>query len=437
MVLISTITIISSILVFLTVIIVLVSVLLFTKSKLAPSGKIKIMINGEKELVVDGGNTVLSTLSDAGIFLPSACGGGGTCVQCTCQVHKGGGGILPTEKPHFSRKQIADNFRLGCQVKVKEDMEIEIPEEVFGVKEWEATVVSNYNVATYIKEFIVEVPEDMDYKAGGYIQIKIPAGEVKYSDMDIKAHPTDHPGAPDKFEKDWAEGKMAIRNLVMRNDDEAVRAYSMASYPAEGRKIMLNVRVAAPPWDRAGNKWMDVNPGVASSYIFGLKEGDKVTISGPYGEFFINESDAEMIYIGGGAGMAPMRSHLYELFKTLKTGRKVTYFYGGRSRAELFYIHYFRDLEKDFPNFKFHLVLSDALPEDKWIEKKDLDDPEGDGFVGFVHQVVIDKFLTHHEAPEDIELYFCGPPLMNQAVLKMADDWGIPDENVRFDDFGG
>ena len=437
MVLISTITIISSILVFLTVIIVLVSVLLFTKSKLAPSGKIKIMINGEKELVVDGGNTVLSTLSDAGIFLPSACGGGGTCVQCTCQVHKGGGGILPTEKPHFSRKQIADNFRLGCQVKVKEDMEIEIPEEVFGVKEWEAKVVSNYNVATYIKEFIVEVPEDMDYKAGGYIQIKIPAGEVKYSDMDIKAHPTDHPGAPDKFEKDWAEGKMAIRNLVMRNDDEAVRAYSMASYPAEGRKIMLNVRVAAPPWDRVGNKWMDVNPGVASSYIFGLKEGDKVTISGPYGEFFINESDAEMLYIGGGAGMAPMRSHLYELFKTLKTGRKVTYFYGGRSRAELFYIHYFRDLEKDFPNFKFHLVLSDALPEDKWIEKKDLDDPEGDGFVGFVHQVVIDKFLTHHEAPEDIELYFCGPPLMNQAVLKMADDWGIPDENVRFDDFGG
>ena len=420
-----------------TVIIVLVSVLLFTKSKLAPSGKIKIMINGEKELVVDGGNTVLSTLSDAGIFLPSACGGGGTCVQCTCQVHKGGGGILPTEKPHFSRKQIADNFRLGCQVKVKEDMEIEIPEEVFGVKEWEATVVSNYNVATYIKEFIVEVPEDMDYKAGGYIQIKIPAGEVKYSDMDIKAHPTDHPGAPDKFEKDWAEGKMAIRNLVMRNDDEAVRAYSMASYPAEGRKIMLNVRVAAPPWDRAGNKWMDVNPGVASSYIFGLKEGDKVTISGPYGEFFINESDAEMLYIGGGAGMAPMRSHLYELFKTLKTGRKVTYFYGGRSRAELFYIHYFRDLEKDFPNFKFHLVLSDALPEDNWVDKKDLDDPNGDGFTGFVHQVVIDKFLSKHEAPEDIELYFCGPPLMNQAVLKMADDWGIPDENVRFDDFGG
>ena len=430
-------TIISSIAVFLTVIIALVSILLFTKARLTPSGKIKININGEKELEVEAGNTILTTLSDAGIFLPSACGGGGTCIQCTCQVHKGGGGILPTEKPHFSRKQIAENYRLGCQVKVKEDMEITIPEEVFGVKEWEATVVSNYNVATYIKEFIVEIPEDMDYKAGGYIQIKIPACEVKYSEMDIAAHPTDHPGEGDKFEKDWAEGKMAIRNLVMKNEEEVVRAYSMASYPAEGRKIMLNVRVAAPPWDRANNKWLDVNPGVASSYIFGLKEGDKVTISGPYGEFFINESDAEMLYIGGGAGMAPMRSHLYELFKTLKTGRKVTYFYGGRSRAELFYIHYFRDLEKEFSNFKFHLVLSDALPEDNWIEKKNLDDTKGDGFVGFVHQVVIDKFLVNHEAPEDIELYFCGPPLMNQAVLKMADDWGIPDENVRFDDFGG
>mgnify|MGYP001312804577 FL=1 len=437
MILLSTSTIISSIVVFLTVIIALVSILLFTKSKLSPAGKIKLIINGEKELEVEGGNTVLTTLSDAGIFLPSACGGGGTCVQCTCQVHKGGGRILPTEKPHFSRKQISENFRLGCQVKVKEDMEIEIPEEVFGVKEWEATVVSNYNVATYIKEFIVEIPEDMDYKAGGYIQIKIPEGEVKFSEMDITAHPTDHPGEPEKFEKDWSEGNFAIRNLVMKNDEEVVRAYSMASYPDEGRKIMLNVRVAAPPWDRANNKWMDVNPGVASSYIFGLKEGDKVTISGPYGEFFINDSDAEMLYIGGGAGMAPMRSHLYELFKTLKTGRKVTYFYGGRSRAELFYIHYFRDLEKDFSNFRFHLVLSDALPEDNWKNKKNLDDPNGDGFTGFVHQVVIDEFLSKHEAPEDIELYFCGPPLMNQAVLKMADDWGIPDENVRFDDFGG
>ena len=430
-------TLISSIAVFLTVVLLLVSILLFVKKKLSPEGTITININGEKNIEVEGGDTLLTTLSNNGIFLPSACGGGGTCIQCTCQVNSGGGDILPTEKPHFSRKQISENFRLGCQVKVKENMEINIPEEVFGVKEWEATVVSNYNVATYIKEFIVEIPEDMNYKAGGYIQIKIPKCEVKYSDMDIKAHPTDHPGEPEKFETDWTSGSFAMRHLVMKNEEEVIRAYSMASYPDEGRKIMLNVRVAAPPWDRDKNQWTNVNPGIASSYIFGLKEGDKVTISGPYGEFFINESEAEMLYIGGGAGMAPMRSHLYELFKTLKTGRKVTFFYGGRSRAELFYIHYFRDLERDFKNFRFHLVLSDALPEDNWIEKNDLDDPDGDGFSGFVHQVGIDKFMKNHESPEDLELYFWGPPLMNQAVMKMADDWGIPDENVRFDDFGG
>ena len=367
--LISTTTIISSVVVFLTVIITLVSILLFTKSKLTPAGKLKLIINGEKELEVEGGNTVLTTLSDAVFFYHLLV----VVVELVFSVlvkFIKEEEILPTEKPHFSRKQIADNFRLGCQVKVKEDMEIEIPEEVFGVKEWEATVVSNYNVATYIKKFIVEIPEDMDYKAGGYIQIKVPAGEVKYSDMDIKAHPQDHPGEPDKFEEDWSKGSFAMRHLVMKNDDEIVRAYSMASFPAEGRKVMLNVRVLAPPWDREKNKWADINPGIASSYIFGLKEGDKVTISGHYGEFFINDSEAEMLYIGGGAGMAPMRSHLYELFKTIKTGRKVTFFYGGRSRAELFYIHYFRDLEKDFPNFKFHLVLSDAKPEDNWIEEE-------------------------------------------------------------------
>ena len=429
--------IITPIIVCLVVVLTLTAILLLAKTFLVSSGKVKITINGDKTIEVDGGSTLLTTLGNEGIFLPSACGGGGTCVQCTCQVHAGGGSILPTEEPHFSRKQIADNFRLGCQVKVKEDMEIEVEEEIMGIKEWEATVVSNYNVATYIKEFIVEIPEDMDYKAGGYIQIKIPKGETKFSDMDIKAHPQDHPGEPDKFEKDWAEGKFAIRDLVMKNDDEVVRAYSMASYPAEARNIMLNVRVAAPPWDRGKDAWMDVNPGVASSYIFNQKPGDKVTISGPYGEFFINDSEAEMLYVGGGAGMAPMRSHLYELFKTLKTGRKVSYWYGGRSRAELFYIHYFRDLEKDFPNFKFYMVLSDALPGDNWVEKKDINDPEGDGFIGFVHNAVIDQYLSNHDAPEDIEYYFCGPPMMNQAVLKMCDDWGVPPEQVRFDDFGG
>jgi len=418
------------------VILSLVGILLFVKAKISPSGKIKITINGDKVIEVNGGDTLLSTLSGAGIFLPSACGGGGTCIQCTCHVKSGGGEILPTEKPHFSRKDIADGIRLGRQVKVKEDMAIEVEEEVLGIKEWEAVVTSNFNVATYIKEFIVEIPEDMDYKAGGYIQIKIPKCEIKFSDMDVKAHPLDHPGEPDKFEKEWAEGPFALRHLVMKNPEEVVRAYSMASYPAEGRKIMLNVRVAAPPFDPKTKTWMNVNPGVASSYIFNLKEGDKAVVSGPYGEFFINESDAEMLYVGGGAGMAPMRSHLYELFKTLKTGRKVSYWYGGRSRAELFYIHYFRDLEKDFPNFKFHLVLSNATEADKWVNKKDVNDTEGDGFTGFVHQVVIDEYLSKHEAQEDIEFYFCGPPMMNQAVITMCDDWGVPPENVRFDDFG-
>ncbi len=421
---------------FLFVTLVLVAMLLFVKAKLAPSGKITIDINdGERVIEVDGGGTLLSTLSNSGIFLPSACGGGGTCVQCVCHVLEGGGNILPTEEPHFSRKQIAAHMRLGCQVKVKENMKIHVEEEVLGIKEWEATVVSNYNVATFIKEFIVEIPEDMDYKAGGYIQIKIPKCVVKYSDMDIAAHPQDHPGEPEKFKSDW--DKFGLWPLVMKNDEEVVRAYSMASYPAEGRRVMLNVRVATPPWDRARNAWMNVNPGIASSYIFNLKVGDKAVISGPYGEFFINESDAEMLYIGGGAGMAPMRSHLYELFKTIKTGRKVTYWYGGRSRGELFYIHYFRDLEKDFPNFKFYLVLSEPLETDNWVEKKSMDDPEGDGFLGFVHNAVIEQYLEKHESPEDIEFYFCGPPMMNQAVLKMCDEWGVPNENVRFDDFGG
>lgn len=428
-------TIIVTIIFFLAVVLSLVGLLLFVKAKLSPSGKLKITINNDKVLEVDGGGTLLSTLGNEGIFLPSACGGGGTCVQCICQVHEGGGNILPTETPHFSRKEIADNFRLGCQVKVKEDMNIQIHDEILGIKEWEAKVVSNYNVASFIKEFIVEIPEDMDYKAGGYIQIRVPACEVNFETMDITAHPEDHPGQPDKFKAEW--DKFKLWPLVMKNTEDTVRAYSMASYPAEGRKIMLNVRIATPPFDRKAGTWMKVNPGIASSYIFNLKPGDTAIISGPYGEFFINEeSDAEMLYIGGGAGMAPMRSHLYHLFKTLKTNRKVTYWYGGRSRAELFYIEHFRSLERDFPNFKFYLVLSEPLPEDNWTEKKSVED-DGDGFVGFVHQAVIDHHLKLHDAPEDIEFYFCGPPLMNQAVVKMTDEWGVPPENVRFDDFGG
>lgn len=428
-------TVIATVAAFLLVTLILVSLLLFVKQKLSPSGPVTIKINGEKEIEVASGGTLLSTLGGEKIFLPSACGGGGTCIQCECHVLSGGGEALPTEVPHFSRKELAQGARLSCQVKVKQDMEITIPEEVFGIKKWEATVVSNYNVATFIKEFVVEIPEDMNYKAGGYIQIEIPECEVKYADMDITAHPEDHPGEPDKFKADWE--KFGLWPLVMKNTELVERAYSMASYPAEGRRIMLNVRVATPPFDRAKGGWMDVNPGVASSFIFNLKVGDKCTISGPYGEFFINESDSEMLYVGGGAGMAPMRSHLYELFRTIKTGRKVTYWYGGRSKAELFYIHYFRALEKDFPNFKFYLALSEPLESDNWKIKTDINDEEGDGFVGFIHNCVIENYLKHHEAPEDIELYFCGPPLMNQAVQKMGEDFGIPDEHIRFDDFGG
>ena len=424
-----------SIVVFLIVIVLLVSMLLGAKAKLLPSGKVKITINGEKTIEVNTGGSLLSTLGNEKIFLPSACGGGGTCIQCECHVYSGGGEALPTETPHFTRKELAEGVRLGCQVKVKDNMDISIPEEIFGIKKWKAKVVSNYNVASFIKEFVVEIPEDMNYKAGGYIQIEIPKTEVPFKDMDITAHPQDHPGEPNKFQEEW--DKFGLWPLVMKNNETVERAYSMASYPAEGRRIMLNVRIATPPFDRSKGTWADVNPGIASSYIFGLKEGDEVTISGPYGEFFINEdSDTEMIYIGGGAGMAPMRSHLYQLFHTIKTGRKVSYWYGGRSRRELFYLHYFEELEKQFPNFKMHLVLSEPLPEDNWVEKKDMD-AEGDGFVGFVHQALIDNYLSKHDAPEDVEFYFCGPPLMNQAVVKMCDDFGVPPENVRFDDFGG
>ena len=412
----------------------LVTMLLVAKEKLLPSGPVKLIINGEKDVEVSSGDTLLTTLGNNKIFLPSACGGGGTCVQCRCQVLEGGGEILPTEEPHFTRKEISDGWRLGCQVKVKQDMKIEVPEEVFGIKKWQAKVKSNYNVASFIKEFVIEIPEEMDYKAGGYIQIEIPECDINYEDIDITSHPEEHPDDPQKFKHEW--DNFNLWPLNMKNNETVERAYSMASYPAEGKEIMLNVRIATPPWDSKKNDWMSVNPGIASSYIFSKKPGDTVTISGPYGEFFINDSDAEMLYVGGGAGMAPMRSHLYELFRTIKTGRKVTFWYGGRSKRELFYIEHFRALEKDFPNFKFYIALSEPLEEDNWKVKDSLEG-DGDGFVGFIHQVVIDNYLSKHDSPEDIEVYFCGPPLMNQAVDKMAEDFGVPPENVRFDDFGG
>ena len=412
----------------------LVTMLLVAKDKLLPSGPVKLVINGEKDVEVSSGDTLLTTLGNNKIFLPSACGGGGTCVQCKCQVLEGGGEILPTEEPHFTRKEISEGWRLGCQVKVKQDMKIEVPEEVFGIKKWQAKVKSNYNVASFIKEFVIEIPEEMNYKAGGYIQIEIPECDINYQDIDITSHPEEHPDDPQKFKHEW--DNFNLWPLNMKNNETVERAYSMASYPAEGKEIMLNVRIATPPWDTKKNDWMSVNPGIASSYIFSKKPGDTVTISGPYGEFFINDSDAEMLYVGGGAGMAPMRSHLYELFRTIKTGRKVTFWYGGRSKRELFYVDHFRALERDFPNFKFYIALSEPLEEDNWKVKDSLEG-DGDGFVGFIHQVVIDNYLSMHDSPEDIEVYFCGPPLMNQAVDKMAEDFGVPPENVRFDDFGG
>ncbi|UXX80864.1 NADH:ubiquinone reductase (Na(+)-transporting) subunit F [Reichenbachiella carrageenanivorans] len=430
--------ILTSIVAFTLVILLLVFILLFAQSKLVQSGDVNIIINGDSgsPIVASAGSTLLSTLSGQKIFLPSACGGGGTCAMCKCKVIDGGGDVLPTEVGHLSRSEQKEHVRLACQVKVKQDMDIEIPEEIFGIKKWECEVISNYNVATFIKAFIVRLPEgeNLDFEAGGYIQIDVPKVEVDFKDIDIKPDPSD-PAGPDKFKEDW--DKFGLWDLKMKNDEEIFRAYSMANHPAEGNIVMLTIRIATPPWDRAKNAWMDVNPGICSSYVFSRKPGDKVTISGPYGEFFIKETEAEMIYVGGGAGMAPMRSHLFHLFHTLKTGRKVTYWYGGRSKRELFYEEDFRQIEKEFPNFQFEIVLSEPLPEDNWVEKKSIDDKEGDGFLGFVHDAVINNQLKNHDSPEDIEFYFCGPPMMNQAVLKMCDDWGVPDENVSFDDFGG
>jgi Na+-transporting NADH:ubiquinone oxidoreductase subunit F len=425
--------------VFLIVTLLLVSILLYAKTKLSPSGLVKIRINGEKTIEVAAGSTLLSTLGEAKIFLPSACGGGGTCAMCKCQVLEGGGEILPTEAPYFSRKAIADNWRLGCQVKVKNDMDIKVPEEIFGIKKWECEVVSNYNVASFIKEFVVKLPpgEHLHFEAGGYIQIDVPPCEVDFKNIDITAHPelVALGRDPQDFRPEW--DKFKLWDLKMKNPEPIFRAYSMANHPAEGNIVMLNIRIATPPWDRSKNTWMDVNPGICSSFVFNCKPGDKVTISGPYGEFFIKETGAEMLYIGGGAGMAPMRSHLFHLFHTLKSGRKVTYWYGGRSKRELFYLEHFNSIARQFPNFKFFVVLSEPHPDDNWKVKKDVNDTEGDGFTGFVHQAVIDQYLKKHESPEDIEFYFCGPPMMNAAVLKMVDDWGVPKENVAFDDFGG
>jgi Na+-transporting NADH:ubiquinone oxidoreductase subunit F len=405
-----------SITVFLGITLLLVGMLLYAKSKLTAGGTVKIKINDEKELEVSPGSTLLSTLSQEQLFLPSACGGGGTCGLCRCQVVVGGGSILPTELGFFSRKQAHDHWRLGCQVKVREDMEIHVPEEVLGIRKWECEVISNRNVATFIKEFVVKLPpgEELHFKSGGYIQIDVPEYEMTYRDIDVE----------EQFRDEWTRYKMW--DLKMKNTTETFRAYSMANHPAEGNIVMLNIRIATPPWDKSAGAFKNVPPGICSSYVFSRKPGDKVVVSGPYGEFFIRETNREMVYIGGGAGMAPLRSHIFHLFHTLKTNRKVTYWYGARSKREIFYEQDFRQIEKRFPNFKFNIALSEPLAEDNW-----------QGPTGFIHQVLYEEYLNKHEAPEDVEYYLCGPPMMNDAVQKMLYDLGVPDEMVDFDDFGG
>ena len=416
-----------AVIVFSLVILALAFMLIYARKQLVPQGDVKIIINGDDEnpLLVKPGASLLSVLSDKNVFLPSACGGGGTCAMCECHVDEGGGDVLPTEMNHLTRREVAENMRLACQVKVRQDMKIRIPEEIFGIKKWECEVVSNYNVATFIKEFVVKLPEgeNLDFESGGYVQIDVPVIECPFDKIDVTSHPR-MGKKPDEFKPDW--DKFRMWDLVMKNDEPQFRAYSMANHPAEGNIVMLNIRIATPPWDRKNNDWMQVNPGVCSSYVFTRNPGDKVTISGPYGEFFIKPTNKEMIYIGGGAGMAPLRSHIFHLFHTLKTkDRKVSYWYGGRSLRELFYTEDFTDIEKEYNNFSYHIGLSEPLPEDNWT-----------GPTGFIHQVLYDNYLKDHPEPEECEYYLCGPPLMLQAVMKMLDELGVPEENIAFDDFG-
>jgi Na+-transporting NADH:ubiquinone oxidoreductase subunit F len=412
-------TIISSIVIFLLFNLLLVYIILLAKAKLMPSGLVKITINGESDIETEAGSSLLTTLSNKKIFLPSACGGGGTCAMCRCQVLSGGGTILSTETPYFTRKQQQENWRLGCQVKVKQDMEIKIPEEIFGIKKWECEVVSNDNVATYIKELVVKLPEGefLNFQSGCYIQIDVPACEIDFKNDLYKID--------ERFQDDY--DKFKIWDLQMKNPEPIFRAYSMANHPAEGNIIMLNIRLATPPFDRQAGKFADLNPGICSSFVFSRKPGDKITIAGPFGDFHIKPTKKEMIYIGGGAGMAPLRSHLFHLFHTMKEkDRKVSFWYGGRSSREVFYTEHFRDIEKEFPNFQYNIALSEPLPEDNWT-----------GYTGFIHNVLFENYLKNHPEPEDLEYYICGPPMMNAAVFKMLDDLGVPPENIAFDDFGG
>lgn len=393
----------------------LVAILLFARKKLVPEGNVTIKINQEHVLEQERGVTLLQALSNQKIFISSACGGGGTCGFCRGIVNEGGGDILPTEQGHLSRKEQEEHYRLFCQVKVRSDMEIQIPEEVFGVQKWECIVESNENIATYIKELVVKMPEGekLKFKSGSYIQIDVPPIVSNYSDMEIG----------EEYRTEWEQNNMFA--LKAESSEYITRAYSMANHPAEDDRIMLNVRIATPPWDPKKKTFKKVNPGICSSYIFTLKPGDTITMSGPYGEFFIRETENEMMFIGGGAGMAPMRSHIFDQFLTKRTNRKATFWYGGRSLRELFYIDEFEAIQKEFPNFSFDVALSAPLPEDNWTGK-----------TGFIHQVIYDNYLKDHPNPEDIEYYICGPQVMSNAVIAMLESLGVSREMIFFDDFG-
>lgn len=395
------------------IVLALVLVILFAKSKLVPTGDITISINGDadKSIVTSPGGKLLGALANSGVFVSSACGGGGSCGQCRVKIKSGGGDILPTELDHITKGEAREGERLACQVAVKTDMEIELPEEIFGVKKWECTVISNDNKATFIKELKLQIPdgESVPFRAGGYIQIEAPAHHVKYADYDV----------PEEYRGDW--DKFNLFRYESKVDEDIIRAYSMANYPEEFGIIMLNVRIATPPPNNP-----NVPPGQMSSYIWSLKPGDKCTISGPFGEFFAKDTDAEMVFVGGGAGMAPMRSHIFDQLKRLKSKRKMSYWYGARSKREMFYVEDFDGLAAENDNFVWHCALSDPQPEDNW-----------DGYTGFIHNVLYENYLKDHEAPEDCEYYMCGPPMMNAAVIGMLKDLGVEDENILLDDFGG
>jgi len=396
---------------FTVIVLALVAFILAARARLVSSGDVTIDINGEKTITVPAGDKLLQTLSAAGLFLPSACGGGGSCAQCKCIVTEGGGAMLPTEEPHFTRREANEGWRLSCQTPVKQDMKVEVPEEVFGVKQWECTVESNPNVATFIKELTLRLPEgeNVNFRAGGYVQLECPPHHVKYSDFDIE----------DEYRGDWE--RFGFFNLESKVTETTIRAYSMANYPEERGVVKFNIRCASPPPGAQG-----IPPGIMSSWVFALKPGDKVTVYGPFGEFFAKDTDNEMVFIGGGAGMAPMRSHIFDQLRRLKSSRKISFWYGARSLRECFYTEEYDELQAENDNFKWHLALSDPQPEDNWS-----------GLKGFIHQVLFDNYLRDHPAPEDCEYYMCGPPMMNAAVIKMLVDLGVERDNIFLDDFGG